>query len=468
MRLNGRIAAVLLTASGIILELMFILFALNGGGEKSIPVYMLIYFETFLVFFFAYFLVKYSERHKLFHHARNDPEQQSKLLRLAVPLLNIKTGKAAEFKLPLLIILSGIIFRLTLFGTLPSTSPDVYRYVWEGKIIVNGFNPYASPPSSPQLTQLHSRELPAKVTFKNMTAIYPPFAQTVFAASYLISGEKLLGLKLIYLLSEIITMLFLLLLLYLKKKNLNLIILYAWLPLVIMEFFINAHLDPIGIMLLVVTLYMLESGKEFLSAIPFALSVLTKFYPLIIFPLLIKKLGLRKTIVFAAIFAAISIIFLIPFNLIDINNFRSLFAYLSRWEFNGSAYKLIKFILNNGTQAHIVCGLLLTASIGVISILYKDFLKASAGVFICFIIFSATVYPWYLGWMAAINPFVEFYSVLSFFFTINLSNFTPLGEVWKEYPRLILIQYSVFYLFLIYDLYKSKAFNVFRKSKRKS
>jgi hypothetical protein len=93
------------------------------------------------------------------------------------------------------------------------------------------------------------------------------------------------------------------------------------------------------------------------------------------------------------------------------------------------------------------------AAVGNIAIRYQDFLMGVYGVWICFIMFAATLYPWYLGWIAAINPMFGFYSLLSFFFTNNLTNLTPLSEFWEEYWWVYIIQYVPFYFLLGKEFY---------------
>jgi hypothetical protein len=102
------------------------------------------------------------------------------------------------------------------------------------------------------------------------------------------------------------------------------------------------------------------------------------------------------------------------------------------------------------------CAVLLSLSVLVISIRYKDFMNGVFAVFLCMIIFSTTLYPWYLGWIAALNVFYPFYSVLSLFFTINFSNLTPLAPKWKEYPIVWIIEYLPFYGLLFYDLWRRR------------
>jgi alpha-1,6-mannosyltransferase len=384
---------------------------------------MFIYFELFLIFSLAFFV-----------------------LRIKPPLQDDRF----QSDLPLFIIITGIIFRLTLFPAAPTTSPDAYRYVWEGKIVSCGFNPYQIPPGATQLDKYHSYVW-EKVGFKNLTTIYPPFAQVIFLTAYTISGDSLWGLKLIYLLCEIITLIFLLKLLKLKKINPDYIILYAWLPLPVMEYFINAHIDVAGITFLILFLYNLEQNNHKSSAVFYAVSFLTKFYPLMLFPLLIKKLGFKKLFVFGMIFLFTALVFYAPFLTSDWSVKNTLTTYLLRWEFNGSVYNILK-MFSNRDIARIVCSISLILAISIISVRYRDFVKGAFGVFLSYVIFAATLYPWYLGWLGALNPMMNFYSIFCLLFTSNFSNFTPLGKVWQEYWRVLVIEYIPFFYLLFIDL----------------
>ncbi len=435
---------------GILSWAQYFIFIFLNGSRGSIPLYMIIYAEAFLIFFAAYYLVK------KFADVKDDQQEKDGIVRRLCKMFSLKDFEPSSYKLPLIIILFGMIFRLTLLPAVPTTSQDVYRYIWEGKEISRGFNPYKYAPDSPELAVINNHHLLDKVTFKNLTSIYPPFAQAAFTLGYLISGENTLGLKLIYLLCELFTMIFIIKLLSLEKKNLNLVILYAWLPLPIMEFFVNAHIDPLGITFLVMFLYYFKKKKYTISSAALALSFLAKLYPVVLIPLLLKKIKLKKTIYFSAVFGAVVIIFYIPFVRGGVRVFGMLSNYIANWEFNGSVYHLMKWVLVYGNHAHMVCNILLVISILIISFSYKNFITAAGAVLLSVIIFTATVYPWYLGWVASINPFLEFYSLLSLFFTINLTNLTPLAPVWKEFTWVILTEYVVFFILLGYDLFRLK------------
>ncbi|HEX9017253.1 MAG TPA: hypothetical protein VF960_14780, partial [Chloroflexota bacterium] len=48
----------------------------------------------------------------------------------------------------------AVVLRVGLLATTPSLSDDVYRYVWDGKVIAAGIDPYAYPPAAPELSAL--------------------------------------------------------------------------------------------------------------------------------------------------------------------------------------------------------------------------------------------------------------------------------------------------------------------------
>jgi len=223
-----------------------------------------------------------------------------------------------------------------------------------------------------------------------------------------------------------------------------------------MEYFINAHLDPIGITFIVLFLYYFEKSRFNISSIMLALAFLSKILALLVLPLIIKKTGYKKAFIFYAVFLLTCVIFYFPFISGNPDVLKGLFRYLQHWEFNGSVYNLLKLIFARGDMAHLFCAGLLATSVLVVSFKYKEFMNAVFAVFLLIIIFSTTVYPWYLGWIAALNIFSPFYSILSLFFAINLSNFTPLAPKWKEYPLVWIIEYLPFYSLLIYDLWRRK------------
>lgn len=425
--INNR--AKLVIASGVLLELLYVFYLVVNLSAKNIPAYMAFYAAAFALYFLAVWFIK---------HDGDDPVLLSKN------------------KIALFIIITGVLFRATLIPSHITTSDDVYRYIWEGKVLYNGYNPYQHPPGDSTLIPLHSKDLPAKVAFHTFAAIYPPFSQVLFTVNYIISGETELGLKLIFLLCETVTMFLIILILQERKKPLSYLVYYAWLPLPVMEYFVNAHVDPVGIMFFVLFIYFALKNKVSLSAVAFAFSFLSKLYPVFLLPLIIKQFGFKKSVLFGLIFGAIVVAAFLPFLPKDRFVAESLIKYMTHWQFNSSFYYMFLNLLDNGYNAKIICNIMLIITVLSISVFYKDFLKAVCYVLIAVIAFLATIYPWYFGWVAAINPVFGFTSLFSLFFTVNFSNLTPLSVGWKEYWWVLLLEYIPFYALLVYDFLRQK------------
>ncbi len=437
--------------AGFLMEIFFLVFIDFNGRSGNIPLYMFIYFETFLVMLVTLYFIKKLNKDKQGEEVVRVSEKDNWYLRLFVKILSFPKADASKLATPLVIISFGLIFRLTLFPATNTTSHDVNRYIWEGKVLSNGYNPFTVAPQDSQLVKYRDK-LYEDVTFKNMATIYPPVAQATFLSAYLLKGESPIGLKIIYFLFDLMIMLLLLKFLYLKRVDLNNIILYAWMPVVLFEYFVNVHIDLIGIFFMLLFIYLMEKDKVYIAAVFFSLAFLSKMYPIILFPLIIKKAGLKKAFYFLLMFLTITICFYMPFIYKDYSVFTSLFTYLKKWEFNSSIYYLLKNNYLDPESSRLLCAGLFIVSVSIISFFYKNFTKGAYAIFIMLIIFSTTLYPWYLGWIASINPMFNFYSVSSLLFTINFSNFSPLSNVWKEYFFVLMIEYIPFFILLIIDV----------------
>ncbi len=121
---------------------------------------------------------------------------------------------------------------------------DIFRYVWEGRILLAGFNPYLHSPDSPVLEMMRSGVWEA-VQHKPVTAIYPPLAQWVFAVmAGLVSSPVFF--KLVFALCDlgIVVML-------VRAFGKAPAVLYAWNPLVIYSFAGGGHYDALFIFAMV-------------------------------------------------------------------------------------------------------------------------------------------------------------------------------------------------------------------------
>ena len=144
-----------------------------------------------------------------------------------------------------LIVACAAVFRITAVVAEPTLSDDIYRYLWEGRVVLDGSNPYLNAPDSPHLAHLRD-DLHASINHPEMTSIYPPAAQVVFAASQLLSSRPW-SFKLLAALADLGVVAILCGLLAARGRPRELVLVYAWHPLPIVEFAASGHLDVFGV-----------------------------------------------------------------------------------------------------------------------------------------------------------------------------------------------------------------------------
>ena len=201
------------------------------------------------------------------------------------------TQPTNRFTLPIILGVA-VLCRLTpLFGD-AFLSSDVYRYVWDGIVQQAGINPYRYVPADPALMALRGASegniFPAINRADYAHTIYPPFAQIFFWVVTFIS-PTLVMMKTALVLCEGLTTWSLLWLLRAFGRRREQIILYAWAPILIWEIAGSGHLDSLAMALIGLALVARYQRRPLLTGLFLALAVLTKLYPLVLFPALYMR-----------------------------------------------------------------------------------------------------------------------------------------------------------------------------------
>ncbi len=186
-------------------------------------------------------------------------------------------------------------FRAVFILAIPNLSQDFYRFIWDGRMILEGFNPYLFTPDF----FLSNGEFPiaqAQELYDGMGSLsaghytnYPPLNQLCFFIASLFAGKSILGsafvLRLIIIAADFGTLHFGRKLLEQLKLPAHNIFWYILNPFIIIELTGNLHFEGVMIFFLVWSLYLLRAGKWKLAAVIFACSVSIKLIPLIFLPL---------------------------------------------------------------------------------------------------------------------------------------------------------------------------------------
>jgi alpha-1,6-mannosyltransferase len=382
----------------------------------------------------------------------------SSLIYLVIVIVLLKTDLSKIQTISVLLIF--FLIKIFFISVEPIGSDDYYRYLWDGKVQANGINPYIYAPDDHTLIPLHSELLPEKVSYPKIRTIYFPVSQFLFTLAYIASGENATGLKIILLFAEL---LLLISLYYLFKRfsiELKYILVYAVLPLVFFQFFIDAHVDLTGAALMIASVTLYFYDKKFLSYILLGLSISVKPTGLLLIPFLFQneqKVLNKLKLVFIPIF--VFILTFLPY-VFTATPYESIINFTAKWTFNGMIYNILDIFLSNNLTIRLICGILflivfIFLFLSKISSLKKIYLSL-----FLLMIFSPVVHPWYLIWFAVLLPVIRSYSGFYLVTAISLSSITVVefqtAGIWQENTLVLLAEYFPLILIFFYETFKER------------
>lgn len=198
----------------------------------------------------------------------------------------------------LIVIAFAVLFRLSILFAPPYLSDDIYRYVWDGRVQAAGINPYRYLPAAPELAHLRDEPIYPKINRRDYAhTIYPPVAQVIFLLTTRIS-ESVTWMKFTMVAFEMLALWAIAQLLTSLGRPRQLLLLYAWHPLVIWEFAGSGHVDAIAICFIAFALLAWRRGSDLGAGFMLACATLTKLFPLVLLPALLKRDRWRVALVF--------------------------------------------------------------------------------------------------------------------------------------------------------------------------
>lgn len=373
----------------------------------------------------------------------------------------IKTFKNARE-----VIFLGVFFRLLLLLAIPALSDDFYRFVWDGRLLFNGINPYTILPTDFIQTVdfqivIGNKTIFEKLNSPNYYTVYPPLNQLIFAASAALSQGSLLGnvvaLRIFILLAEI-SLLFILM----KNKYSDKFNLYAFNPLIIIELTGNLHFEGVVMCFLVLAFYVGVKKRKTLvfSSFLFACAVCVKMLPLIFIPLIIRKLAWKKGITYAVLVGIFTALFFLPFldRMLIEKLFSSVNLYFQKFEFNASIYYLVRavgfkiFGYNIIGTAGKIMAFLTFSGVLLISWKCKNLFVGALAILTLYFAMATTVHPWYATNLLVIAIFTSFRYPIVWSYTIFLSYATYQTNLYQENLWLVTLEYLLVFGMMIYEI----------------
>ncbi len=329
----------------------------------------------------------------------------------------------------LILATAGLLMRAIWFGTPAPLEDDYFRYLWDGAVFANGFDPYAAAPAMVVSDPLRYPGLQAlvvaagdtlwRINFPHVPTIYPGTTQAAFAFAYLIAPFKLDGLRLLFLVSETVTLLLMVAILRQQGASPLWAALYWWNPLPAFMLIGVAHADALLPPLLLGSILLASHGRCLPALALVGLAAGVKLWPVFLAPMLLWTLRRepRRLVAGCAILAAVLLLVTGPLLYAATRPDSALLYYLSRgtnnnaffaWavelaRFSGASIDTLQRALGRASVLAIAC-MSIVAALKVeptLPALLTRTMAISAAVFYL----GAQQFPWYaVGFLSVAAP----------------------------------------------------------------
>jgi len=377
---------------------------------------------------------------------------------------------------------AAFVLRAVFILAIPNLSQDFYRFIWDGRMILEGFNPYLFTPESfliqSELPILEAEELYAGMGPLNGSHFsnYPPLNQLCFVIAGVFAGKSILGsaivLRLIIIAADFGTLYFGKRLLEKLKIPAYNIFWYILNPFIIIELTGNVHFEGVMIFFLMWSLYLLHINKWKQAAVIMACSVSIKLIPLIFLPLLFQKLDWKKSILFYGIVGSTTLLLFLPFYTPEfLNNYaQTVGLWFQNFEFNASIYYLAREVgyWFRGYNEIATIGKIIPIIV-ILFVLFMAFFRKNKTTIqlitnmllvLSFYYFTTTtVHPWYISTLLILSIFTNYKYPLVWSFAIILSYLAYLQidqAVKSENLWIIAIEYIIVFSVFLHELLKRK------------
>jgi len=388
----------------------------------------------------------------------------------------------------------AVLFRFIFLPLIPNLSQDFYRFIWDGRMLTQGLNPYLTTPQSFIETGQFSIVAQAQELYAGMGQLngshytnYPPLNQLCFAIASLFGGKSIASaaivLRLIIILADIGIIILGKRLLQRLGLPIHNIFWYALNPFIIIEMTGNLHFETVMLFFVVWSLYLLAKGRWIWSAVLFACSISLKLLPLLLLPFFLQYFlsnkgkyswlrfresikNLPKLVYFYLVVIGVIVLSFAPFLTGEFaDNFGATIGlWFKNFEFNASIYYLIRWygyqtigwniIADVGPKLPLyVLGIILLLTFfrnnkKMIPMITAMVLGISA-----YFLLSTTVHPWYVATPLILCVFTRYRFPLVWSFTIMLS-YSAYGLTgFNENLGLVALEYGIVIGYFIWEVF---------------
>ncbi len=333
------------------------------------------------------------------------------------------------------VFLAALAVRAPLLAHGPGLSDDLFRYMWEGWFTLHGGNPYAVAPAA--VTGL-DHPVRALVNHPEVSTIYPPvvmwgfallarvgmttdsFRPAVFQGAMALADAGIAaGLAAV---------------LRGRGRSTAGAWLYAVLPLGAVESASSGHMEPLGVLCVVLAVRAWDRRD---SGVGWAgLGALVKILPAVLLPRLWRRQPWLLALVLALGVAATW-----PFRDAGLGLLAGLGTYAEHWSFNASGFALLSAVLEPAGLSPVAIRRLAVVLAGLVCAAalwrFRDPARVALWAGAAFVLLSPTVHPWYLlwVWVPALICGVRSWTLLALLAPLSyaaLASYNPVTSTWEE------------------------------------
>lgn len=361
------------------------------------------------------------------------------------------------------------ILRGGLIFSIPTLSDDIYRFIWDGRLLFVGENPFAMTPQMffdmGKYQDTLTAELFNLLNSKNYYSVYPPICQAVFGIAVWLFPKNIYA-------SMVVIKAFLWLfeggtLWLMRNLSPKKWLLYALNPFIIIELCGNGHFEAAMIFFFILALTFLEKKETTIyslaqSSTAWVFAVAAKLLPLMFLPILLRRLSGRSLYIFGLSFTFFMVVLFLPSASGFLNASKSIALYFNNFQFNASIFYFFNFFISQiaGYHAiHISSPILIVLCIS--SIFYivfsqkssynSDIFNTCLFINILYLLFATTVHPWYIALPVALSVFTDWRFPLVWSFFIGLTYFGYIGQQHTENMVFLCLEYAAVIAFFMYE-----------------
>jgi hypothetical protein len=300
----------------------------------------------------------------------------------------------------------AVLIRLPLLSSPPSLSDDVYRAVWDARLVHAGVNPYGYAPAAPELLPYRDDVIWPRVNHKEQRTPYPPLAEMLGAAAYALAPERIVTMQALAAVLDLAAAALLAWLLRTIGADPRRCIVVAWSPIGAVHFAHSGHNDAAMIVALVGAALLVAHGRPLLAGAALGLATMAKWLPAVMLPAFVRATGPATGAGWAAACALLSL----PFLGAGAEIVTGVLQEGRGQRFNESTFLIVERALNVvlPTAAPLFLALYPLAVVALAAALSwiwgeptaRGALVGGSRVLAAYLLAASVVEPWYLTWLA--------------------------------------------------------------------